>query len=273
MANSIPRPLDALRWFPAKNNNLAAIQPLSLVRVVSMDQDGAYTVDQPNADGQDVWLTRELQIPSGKYGVITRDFPWWATYDQADDGDPAIGDVWGAAAGSWLLRKGKGGLLVVGVDTVNKRAMVVRTYPLNMPKSFVANGSCQVNRLITNVPVQWTSNPQIFWGGGTNTRLTIPGGYPTNGVYLLTGSIYFVQTDPTADYGFDFVKNALYGAPNSTFGGPCSQNPLRVEHTAWMTLAPGDFVELVPWHNQLNSDPKTVTGLSFGIAYFGPFGQ
>lgn len=105
---------------PCQNNSSTnTIPPFGLVRVMGTTSDGALLVDQPNQDGQDVYvngpqaiLPNNGQTPAlGGYGVVTKQFPIWAQYDTTS-GTPAIGDTWGAKAGSYLLTKGKAGFRI-----------------------------------------------------------------------------------------------------------------------------------------------------------------
>lgn len=105
---------------PCQNNSSTnTIPPFGLVRVMGTTTDGALLVDQPNQDGQDVYVNGPQAIlpnngatPAlGGFGMVTKAFPIWAQYDTTS-GTPAIGDTWGAANGSYLLTKGKGGFVV-----------------------------------------------------------------------------------------------------------------------------------------------------------------
>lgn len=104
---SSPRstPLEAIRWLVAKNNSSSEeIPAFGLVRVVSCDSEGILTVAQPNANSQDVYVNGPVPIPASGYGAVTRDHPVYALYETSD-GTPALGEAWGAANGSYKLRK------------------------------------------------------------------------------------------------------------------------------------------------------------------------
>lgn len=117
----------SIRWLPARNQNAAQAPAFGLVKVVSVDPKGLYTVDQPDTDSMQVFGTNFVPIQAGNAGpgAVTNDWPWWVIYDQANDGDPAVGDIMGAGAGTWFIKKGKTGFRVVGVDTVRTLAKVI----------------------------------------------------------------------------------------------------------------------------------------------------
>lgn len=105
-------PYAVIQKQPALNNStLSTIPAFGLVRVVASSSDGALLVDQPNADGQDVYVNGPTPIRPDGFGIVTKAFPIWAAYDSTS-GTPAIGDTWGAANGSYLLTKGKNGFLI-----------------------------------------------------------------------------------------------------------------------------------------------------------------
>ncbi len=101
-----------LNKLPCQNNSgTNTIPSFGLVRVTGVNAQGVALVDQPNTDGQDVYVNGPLPIPASAYGAVSRDWPLFAAYDAAS-GTPAIGDTWGAAAGSYLLTKGKAGFTI-----------------------------------------------------------------------------------------------------------------------------------------------------------------
>ncbi len=268
----------AIRWLPAQNQNAQQVPAFGLVRVVSVDPKGLYTVDQPNTDGQQVFGTNFVPIAASMAtpGAVTNDWPWWALYE-AMDGVPAVGDTWGAGAGSWKLRKGKAGFQVVGVDTTRTLAKVVLAAGATAPiATAVSGGSSNVNNNTVGPPIVWPAFAvaQPFYAGPSDTRLIVPANQPQNGVYRVEGSIYYTQTDPTAMYGCAICVNGNYVPPNAMIGGPCEQGPLEVNKFAWLILNPGNSVELCPYHDQLSGSlPKTVNGQFFGIQYMGVYGQ
>ncbi len=101
-----------LNKLPCQNNSGSNVIPaFGLVRVVGVNAQGVALVDQPNADGGDVFVNVQLPIPPGAYGTISKSWPLWAAYDSTS-GTPAIGDTWGAASGSYLLTKSKPGFAI-----------------------------------------------------------------------------------------------------------------------------------------------------------------
>src|SRR5262245_46624012 len=113
-----------LRWVDIKYGGVSTVPSFGLLRVTGVDSDGVITVDQPNADGQDVLVNGPSELTSSfPYGTATRESPIHALYDSGD-GTPAVGEVWGAGASSWKLRKAKQGFVVAGVH--DGRAIVRR---------------------------------------------------------------------------------------------------------------------------------------------------
>lgn len=98
-------PLSRIRWLVAKNNSSSEeIPAFGLVRVVSVDSEGILTVGQPNTNSQDVYVNGPVPIVASGYGAITRDEPVFALYETSD-GTPTLDETWGAANGSYKLRK------------------------------------------------------------------------------------------------------------------------------------------------------------------------
>lgn len=117
-----------LNWRPALNAESADAPPFALVRVTGRDSAGVYTVAQPDTDGGPAWVNSPLAIAADGAGggAICPDGPVDALYDPAD-GTPAVGETWGAGAGSWKLRKGMAGFVVVGTaDTDAELVPVLR---------------------------------------------------------------------------------------------------------------------------------------------------
>lgn len=142
-------PYMSIQRLPCQNNSSTnTIPPFGLVRVVGTNADGALLVDQPNADGQDVYLNGPTAIlPNqgpplyrGGCGVVTKSFPIWAQYDPTS-GMPAIGQTWGAKAGSYLLTYGRNGFAIQGSPVSANgqqgppRVLIV---PSTLPLSFIA---------------------------------------------------------------------------------------------------------------------------------------
>lgn len=128
-------PYYSIQRQPAVNNSGTNVIPsFGLVRVVNTFADGSLVVDQPDADGQDVYVNGPFPIPVSNsttgiygYGVVSKAFPIWAAYNNA--ATPAIGQTWGAANGSYLLTSGKTGFTIQAapVTTGTARVLVDRT--------------------------------------------------------------------------------------------------------------------------------------------------
>ena len=106
-----------LKKVPCKNaSGVNTVPAFGLVRVVGQNSDGTLSVDQPNADGQDVLVNGPTPIGPNGYGAVSRQWPLYAAYT---GGPPAAGQTWGAANGSYLLTSGKGGLVVQAADATS----------------------------------------------------------------------------------------------------------------------------------------------------------
>lgn len=103
-----------LPWRPAVNGAGETVPAFALVRVTARDGAGVYTVAKPDTDNGPVWVNSPLDIATGTGagGAVTAAGPVDALYDTAD-GTPAVGETWGAGAGSFKLRKDKAGFVVV----------------------------------------------------------------------------------------------------------------------------------------------------------------
>lgn len=100
-------------WMPADNGTSEAIPSHGLARVTGVT-NGVLQLAKPNADGDRyVVVVSDILVPPDKSGEVTYDPCVIAAYDPAD-GTPAVGEQWGAASGSWRLRKNKAGFRVVG---------------------------------------------------------------------------------------------------------------------------------------------------------------
>ena len=78
------------------------------------DEDGFFPVRKPTSDGSKmVLIAAGANIPSGQKGQASWASPIPCRYEVLD-GYPKLGETWGAAAGSWLLCKNKGGFRIFG---------------------------------------------------------------------------------------------------------------------------------------------------------------
>lgn len=117
---------------PCQNgSSTETIPAFGLVRVAATTPEGVLIVEQPDADGQDVYINGPVPIQPnrgtdssgnyvGGYGQVSRTFPIWAAYnDNNGNWVPAIGDPCGPAAGSYLLTQNNGLFIVQAAPVVN----------------------------------------------------------------------------------------------------------------------------------------------------------
>ena len=115
MANGLVDYLNDLRYVEVSNAGASTIPAFGLMRVTGASTTNglALTVDQPNADGQDVLINGPTPIIAGGRGVATYETPSQIYYDTGD-GTPANGETWGAGSGSYKLKKNKAGFTIQG---------------------------------------------------------------------------------------------------------------------------------------------------------------
>ena len=90
-----------------------AIPAEALLQITGTDAGGRFQVDKPSADSlPNLLVNGPTEIATGGYGSATFGTPMPVSYDDAHT--PAVGEVWGSAANSWLLTKDKSGWAVVG---------------------------------------------------------------------------------------------------------------------------------------------------------------
>ncbi len=99
---------------PVLNSSGEDIPPYGLVRLSAPGADGVRVVGKPNADDDPhVYVNGSGTLNNGVRGLV-RFVPLGpVAYDPAD-GEPALNEEWGPAAGSWLLRKGRKGFSFSG---------------------------------------------------------------------------------------------------------------------------------------------------------------
>lgn len=98
------------------------------------DDNGVFPVRMPTSDGSKmVLIVAGGNLPYQATGQASWASPIPCRYDP-NDGLPVTGEVWGPAAGSWLLRKGKSGFRIFGspgnnVVNVVRDPTAVPAYP------------------------------------------------------------------------------------------------------------------------------------------------
>jgi hypothetical protein len=106
-------PISELRWLSCVNaSSVNTIPAFGVVRETACDVAGVLTVDQPNADSQEVLVNGPVPIPPSGKGLVTWDAPLFVIYDNGD-GTPADEEGWGPGNGSYKLRKGGAGFVCV----------------------------------------------------------------------------------------------------------------------------------------------------------------
>ncbi|HEY1191393.1 MAG TPA: hypothetical protein VGE74_27410 [Gemmata sp.] len=104
---------DVTDWVPVSNVSGELIPSGALARVTGVS-GGHFTIAKPDTDSAPNLMSIGLGlIPAGGKGQGTLDPRAVLAYEEAD-GTPAAGEEWGAASGSWKLRKGKSGWRILG---------------------------------------------------------------------------------------------------------------------------------------------------------------
>lgn len=156
-----------LSWRPA----VAAgdeVPAFALVRVTGRDAAGVYTVAQPDTAGGPVWVNSPVLIEAaaeGGGGAVTPTGPVDALYESAD-GTPAVGETWGAGAGSWKLRKNKSGFVVVSAGDPDSGTCAV------LPRAS-ASGSGVTGSGTDNRVVRWDGTTALQDSGVTITDANV----------------------------------------------------------------------------------------------------
>lgn len=116
-----PQPQNQQRWISVYNQNDDDIPPFSFVTPVGVAANGGLVVDAIAEDGDKMaMVTGDTTIPSGEWGLATRDFPTRVTYD-SDDGTPAALTIedWGPKATWWVAKKNVSGWKLIGPAVAN----------------------------------------------------------------------------------------------------------------------------------------------------------
>lgn len=186
----------------SKNHNVSVknastsvtIPAFALVRSTGTDAQGALTVDQPSADGQDVYINGLTAILPSRYGLASKDDSLFAVYDPGS-GTPVVGDAWGASAGSYLLTKGKPGFTIQSApNTTQKIVLVSRSaatpvYGLDYASVISASQSVTAGSLFS---VSWTgatftngsldADPTLFTNSGSSFTINRAGVWQVSGL-------------------------------------------------------------------------------------------
>lgn len=90
-----------------------------------------------DADKLLYYINGPTEIPNNKTGQASRGLhATWALFDSAD-GTPEFGEEWGPKDGSWKLRKGEKGFIIVGEPNGDDEVLVVQEFSSNdCPNNF-----------------------------------------------------------------------------------------------------------------------------------------
>ena len=104
---------------PVLNTSATVCPAFGLMARLSVSANGILSIGQPTIDGQQCIVNGPCAIPPSSYGSAPANGA--GTYNprvllayDGQDGTPAVGETWGAAAGSWLARKNKQGFVING---------------------------------------------------------------------------------------------------------------------------------------------------------------
>ena len=126
-----PEYLDSLtgvRSLTVTNDSGEDLPAHAAVVVSSSDDAGGFSVTKPTIAGQHVWISLRAALDGDETQAVN-EFPVEALYDAAD-GVPAVGEIWGADAGSWKLRKGQSGFRVCGTADETLGLVPVERQPI-----------------------------------------------------------------------------------------------------------------------------------------------
>ena len=104
-----------------KNTGGVLAPPFGILQVFGMQYSEAtkrwtVQVGRPTQDNAKLFVINgPTQLGVDQEGLGSWDWPAWVLFDDAD-GDPALGDVWGVAAGTFKAKKNKHGLIIVPAE-------------------------------------------------------------------------------------------------------------------------------------------------------------
>lgn len=103
------------RWLDCKNVGSQSIPAYGVVQIDDTERVESVrtvlNVKRPTTDGHcNVMINGPLAIAENGSGVCTNDFPAYALYS----GSPAVSEVWGSTANSFMLKKNARGFIILG---------------------------------------------------------------------------------------------------------------------------------------------------------------
>lgn len=143
------------RWLRASSAS-ADVPPFGIVKLTAQSIGMVYTAEQPTADGEWVVVAGPHGIQGETVGVVTSDFPALAAYDP-DDGTPAVGEIWGAGVGTYLLKKGRAGFRIAGDPDTETEIVSVERDLTGVTASFGGAYCAEISIDSTIVPNPYVS--------------------------------------------------------------------------------------------------------------------
>ena len=104
-----------------KNTGEILAPPFGILQVFGMlfnESAGRWTVEvgQPTDDNAKLFVINgPTDLDIDQEGIGSWDWPGWVLFDSAD-GDPALGEVWGVQAGTFMAKKDKRGLIIIPAE-------------------------------------------------------------------------------------------------------------------------------------------------------------
>lgn len=157
----------SIRWLSFRNATTETIPPFAVLRAtgaIQVEGQAVLTANQPNSDGGSSYLFNgPFAVPTGGFGSCTAEFPCFAAHDLADA--PSTGEEWGAAAGSWRLKKGNSGYKVVG-GSIDGRVEIMPSEPADALVHFYLNANLARGGTQSAQVLEWTG---ALWAPGATT--------------------------------------------------------------------------------------------------------
>lgn len=127
MTPSPSNPLAGVRWLATTNDSGEEMPAHACVVVDSSGDEGQFVISKPTTASEHVWIAGPTPALDGDCATAVNTFPIDALYDSAD-GTPAVGEIWGAGAGTWKLKKNNTGFRVCGTPDTVKKVVPVERY-------------------------------------------------------------------------------------------------------------------------------------------------